>query len=80
MSFDRPEKNRQFAEKQGFPFRLLCDTDRSMSLAFGACRAASDPVPNRVTYLVGPDGQIEQALETGDPEAQAGELLASLGA
>src|SRR6266508_3490552 len=30
ISFDRPEDNRAFAEKDGFPFRLLSDVDRTV--------------------------------------------------
>ena len=30
LSFDRPEDNRAFATKHGFPFRLLSDVDRTV--------------------------------------------------
>lgn len=46
-----------------------------MSLAFGACRSASDPVPRRVTYVVDSNGRVEAAIETRDPGEQAAELL-----
>lgn len=77
MSFDSVQANRAFADKQGYPFRLLCDTERALGLAYRACNRKSDPFPRRITYVVGPDGKIEQALETGSPGEQAGELLTS---
>lgn len=78
ISFDGPEANRAFAEKHGFDYPLLCDTRREVGLAYGACDSASDAYPRRVTYVIGADGRIEQALATTDPKGQASELLASL--
>ncbi len=77
VSFDTPEDNRAFAEAQGFPFPLLCDVDRRMGLAYKACARADDAWPRRITYVIGADGRIEQAIETKDPGAQAGALLES---
>ena len=37
VSFDNVEDNAAFVKKFGFPFTLLCDTDRSLGLAYGAC-------------------------------------------
>ena len=78
VSFDTQAENKAFADKFEFPYPLLCDTDRSLGLAFKACDSAVDPYPNRITYVVGPDGTIEQAIETSDPAGQAAEILASL--
>jgi peroxiredoxin len=79
VSFDTVEDNRRFAEEQGFPFPLLCDVRREAGLAYRACDTAQDAWPRRVTYVIGRDGRIEQALETKDPGAQAGELAEQLG-
>lgn len=78
VSFDSVEENKAFAEKHGFPFPLLSDTERRLGRAFHACDSESDPFASRFTYVVGPDGMIEQAIDTKDPGAQARELLASL--
>lgn len=77
-SFDPPETNRAFAEQHGFPFALLSDADRSVALAYGAAESAQDQYPRRHTYVIGPDGRLEQAIVTTDPGAQADGLLASL--
>jgi peroxiredoxin Q/BCP len=79
-SFDTAAENRRFAEDQGYPFPLLCDRDRRLGLAYRAALDAGDAYPRRITYVIGADGRIEQALETRDPGAQAGALLESLGA
>ena len=78
ISFDTPEENRAFAEKFGYTFPLLCDTDRRIGLAYGAAKSEKDRYAARLTYVIGPDGKIEQAIDTKDPANQAQELLATL--
>jgi peroxiredoxin Q/BCP len=78
-SFDTVEENAAFAAKKSFPFRLLCDTTRALGLAYGACETANDGYARRITYVVGPDGKIEQAIDTKDPKGQAQAILDSLG-
>ena len=78
VSFDSVEKNRAFSQKNDFSFPLLCDTDRTMGLAFGTCVDASDGFSARFTFVVGPDGVIEQAIETKSPGEQAEALVCSL--
>jgi len=50
-----------------------------VGLAYGACDSASDAYPRRITYVIDPEGRIEQAIDTQDPAAQAAEILESLG-
>ena len=78
VSFDSVEDNAAFARKFDFTYPLLCDTERELGLAYKACDSKVDPYPNRITYVIGPDGKIEQALETKDPAGQAAELAAKL--
>jgi len=78
ISFDERAQNRAFAEKHGYTFALLCDTSRAVGLAYGACDSAQDAYARRYTYVIGPDGRIEQAIETKDPRGQAAALLTSL--
>ena len=77
-SFDTVVENCAFAEKFDFPYPLLCDTDRSVGLAYKACADASDGNPRRITYVIGTGVDIEQAIETSDPGGQADELLQTL--
>ena len=78
ISFDDVEQNRAFAVKYDFPYLLLSDTERKVALAYGACDAASDGYPRRYTFLIGPDGVIERAIDTRDPAGQAADILESM--
>jgi peroxiredoxin Q/BCP len=78
VSFDAPEKNRAFAEEQGFTFPLLTDGERELALAYGACDDAGARFPARLTFVVSPEGVIEQSIETSDPAGQAQAILDAL--
>jgi len=64
VSFDTVEDNRAFAEKFSFPYRLLCDTDRQLGLAYGACDDAAAGFARRISYLIDPDGKVKQSWGT----------------
>ncbi|MFT7486667.1 MAG: peroxiredoxin Q/BCP [Candidatus Paceibacteria bacterium] len=78
VSFDSQSANLKFAESNEFPFQLLCDTERAMGLAFGACLDSKALFPARFSFVVGPTGVVELAIKTEDPGAQAAELLPEL--
>ena len=81
VSYDSPEDNRLFAEKFDFPFRLLSDTDRSVSAAYGVQRAEDDPYPDfprRISYLVDAEGTVVKRYEVTDPAGHALEVLRDL--
>jgi peroxiredoxin Q/BCP len=74
--------NRAFAEKMGFPYQLLSDTDRKVGLAYGACDAPTAATARRISYLIDPQGVIQGAWGTGgklDVRAHAGEVLTAIG-
>ena len=75
VSFDDAAANAAFAEKFGYQFPLLCDTERSAGLAYGACDSKDAEHARRLTFVIGIDGRIEQAIETKHPATQAEELL-----
>lgn len=62
ISFDSVEANRKFAEKFSFPYRLLCDTDKKIGIAYGAADDASASAAQRIAYLIGADGKIEKSF------------------
>jgi len=78
ISFDSQAENSAFAEKQGYTFPLLCDVSRAVGLAYGAADSAQDGYARRYSYVIGPEGTIEQAIQTQDPKGQATALLPSL--
>ena len=60
MSFDTLEENKAFAEKFSFGFPLLCDTERAMGMAYGACTDASASNAARIGVVIGPDGKVKE--------------------
>jgi len=74
VSYDSPEKNRKFAEKNALPFRLLTDRDRHLAKAVGASRALV-PLAKRISYLVGPDRTVLVAYPDVKPSTHAQEVL-----
>ena len=74
MSFDSPEKNRSFAEKNALPFRLLSDSDHELAKSVGAARALI-PFAKRISYLVGPEGTVLLAYPDVDPKTHAQQVL-----
>ena len=81
MSFDRPEDNRAFAEKNGFPFRLLSDEDRSVGERYETKRSDHEKYPEyakRRTYLVDPGGVIRKAYRVTDIAGHPDQVLADL--
>jgi peroxiredoxin Q/BCP len=75
VSFDTVEENRAFAEKFSFPFLLLCDTDRAIGMAYGACAAPDAGAARRISYLIGPSGAIEQVWAKVDAKAHPEQVL-----
>ena len=78
VSFDTPEENKAFAEKFSFNFPLLCDIDRKMGLAYGACDDASAPNARRVGVIIGPDGRVKAWYPKVDARAFPSQALAQL--
>ena len=60
-SFDTAAENKAFAEKFGFPYPLLCDTDRNLGLAYGAADSPTAEYAKRIAYVIGPDGKVKKA-------------------
>jgi peroxiredoxin Q/BCP len=78
VSFDTVEQNASFAEKNNFPFPLLCDTSRQIGLAYGACASREDRSAKRITYVIDPDGIIQQAHGAVNAARHPEELLHTL--
>ena len=80
VSFDEEPENAAFVEKHDFPFALLCDTDREVGLAYGACKDESDGYAERFSFLIDEDGYLAQAWYKVDPRKHAQEVLDALDA
>jgi peroxiredoxin Q/BCP len=81
MSFDSPAANKAFRDKQGFPFSLLSDVDRTVGDVYGAKRAPDEQwpdFPKRVSFLIDPQGIVRRTYEVADPGGHAEVVLADL--
>jgi peroxiredoxin Q/BCP len=76
ISFDSQQANRAFKEKYDFPFRLLCDTERTVGQAYGADRGAGGA--RRISYVIGKGGKIEHALDRVNADTHLDDVLALL--
>ena len=79
-SFDTVQENADFAKKFDFPYRLLCDTERQIGMAYGACDKKQDRSARRISYVIGPDGTIRHAFAKVDAGNHPRELLDLLAA
>lgn len=78
VSFDSVEENAAFARKFGFEFPLLCDTDRSIGMAYGACSAPADKHAKRIAYVIDGDGKIVKTYPKVEAASFPETVLAAL--
>jgi len=78
ISFDSQEENAAFADKYALPFPLLCDTERTVGLAYGACDDLKARYPRRISYLIDEQGRIERVYAQVDPRDHPAQVLADL--
>jgi peroxiredoxin Q/BCP len=81
ISFDTPAENAAFKEKFDLPFPLLSDENKAVGTAYQVLRASDDPFadfPQRISYLIDPEGVIQKAYAVTDPAGHATEVLADL--
>ena len=74
-SFDTVDENKAFVDKFSYPFPLLCDTDRTMGMAYGAASEPTTKHARRISYVIGPDGIISQAHAEVDVAKHAADIL-----
>ena len=78
VSTDSQAANASFAEKNEFPYPLLCDTEKTLCVANGACAGSGAKSASRITYVIDPDGGIAQVYEKVDARKHPAELLEKL--
>ncbi len=79
ISFDSVAENRAFAEKFDFPFKLLCDVDRTVGLAYGAADSKDAGYAKRISYLIDGEGRIQLAYPKVKPDEHIDQILKDLG-
>lgn len=75
MSFDTADENSAFSQKFSFNFPLLCDTARSMGVAYGAADSADASNARRVGVVIDPNGKIKEWLPKVDASAYPNDVL-----
>jgi peroxiredoxin Q/BCP len=85
VSPDSTKSHGKFREKYALPYRLLSDTGHAVADAFGVWVEKSFAGrtyfgTERTTFIVGPDGRIEQVLPQVKPAAHVDQLLEALAA
>ena len=78
MSCDTPEDNAAFKAKFDFPYDLLCDVDRSVSMTYGAADSADAEYASRISYLIDPEGKVAKVYGKVVPAEHADQVLADL--
>jgi len=77
-SFDTVEQNAAFAKKFDLPYTLLCDVDREIGLAYGACDEPNAGYADRITYVIDEDGFISQAFSHVETRTHPAKMLESI--
>jgi peroxiredoxin Q/BCP len=56
----------------------LCDTDRSIGIAYGAAESPKDEYAKRIAYVIDENGKVAQAHAKVDARSYPAEQLKSL--
>lgn len=83
VSTDSVKSHNKFVEKFSLPFTLLADEDKKIVEAFGVYgpkkfMGVKYMGTSRVTFLIGPDGNIRKIWPKVKPAGHAAEILAAL--
>jgi peroxiredoxin Q/BCP len=94
VSVDNPDSHLRFGAKEGLRFKLLADTEHSVSEEYGILTYTGFPhdakntfviAPDgriahvaRKTYLISPDGRIALVFDAVKPAGHSAEVLAAL--
>jgi len=78
VSFDKPDENKAFADKHDFNFPLVCDTDKSVGVAYGACDDPSARSAKRIGVVIDPEGNIKEYSAKVDPAQYPEQVLSRL--
>ena len=80
ISLDNERSHQKFTQKYSLPFRLLADTDRAVSEAYGTYgekkfMGRTYMGNNRMTFLIDKEGKIKKIFSKVKPEDHAEEVL-----
>lgn len=78
VSLDNEADNKAFAEKFNFPYPLLCDVGREISMAYQATKSKDDQYASRITYVIDENGKIAEAIDQVDTKTHATDLCSRI--
>ena len=78
VSLDNEADNKAFAGKFDIPYTQLCDVDHAIALAYKAVKGPGDEYASRITYVIGEDGNIIEAISQVDTKTHSGDLCSRL--
>ena len=83
ISPDTPQAQKKFKEKYDLPFTLLSDPDKKVAQAFDVIKEKNMYGKKvvgieRSTFVIGPQGKLEQEFRGVKAQGHAGEVLAGL--
>lgn len=58
VSFNKPEVNATWVEKESFNYEVWSDTDKTLAQHYGAAAGPGAVFPNRVTKVLDADGRL----------------------
>lgn len=77
VSVDSAESHQQFCTKENLTFRLLADTSKTVTTAYGSL-APNGAVASRNTFLIDPQGNIAQVWTSVSPQTTVPTVLAAI--
>jgi peroxiredoxin Q/BCP len=79
ISMDSSDSHKSFCAKQGLTFKLLADTERKVTNAYGSLRNIMGiKMAGRNTFLIDPSGTIAKVWTGVNPSDHSGQVLAAL--
>ncbi len=79
VSVDSADSHKQFCAKEGLNFKLLADTDHTVSSAYGSMtNLGLVKFAARHTFIINPDGKIAKVFTDVNPNKHSEEVLAAL--
>jgi peroxiredoxin Q/BCP len=79
VSVDSADSHKQFCTKEGLNFKLLADTDRKVSSAYGSLtNLGLVKFASRHTFIINPEGKIAKVFTEVNPNQHSAEVLSAL--
>src|SRR5579862_585674 len=79
VSVDSIDSHKQFCTKEGLNFKLLADTDKTVSKEYGSLiNLGVVKMSSRHTFVIDPSGKIVRVYTSVNPNRHSAEVLAAL--